>query len=134
LLFLRIIHDNKMKNNDNALWAWCQFKTWTFMKYESFLWFEYIMTSCWAPSSKQCHFLHASSITKILFVMNIMVNFKLFLECRFFIRMKTNKMKNNIFSSLWECNSQCEIKSICFRNKWFGRVHMDESELSNKLS
>ncbi len=48
---LRIIHDNKMKNNDNVVWAWCQFKTWKLMKYE-------ILTMMKIKSNYPRHLIH----------------------------------------------------------------------------
>ncbi len=55
---------NWNRNKNNAHQAWRQFKTQIVMKYYKFLWYEYIVISCWAPSSKWCHSSKASTVAK----------------------------------------------------------------------
>lgn len=135
MLFPRIIHDNKMKNNDNAIWAWCQFNTWKLMKYESFLQFEYIMISCWAPSSTQCHSSHASLITKTLLAMNLMVNFYLFLNVKILQEWKPTKWKTTYFLVCENVTLNAKFKNIFFqKNGLEGYTWMKVSLFLNKLS
>jgi hypothetical protein len=43
---------NWNRNNDNAHQISCQFQTQLIVKYYKFVWFEYIMISCWILKSK----------------------------------------------------------------------------------
>ncbi len=87
LLAFRVICDDKLElRQKQCPSSLVSIQKWLVMKYYKFLWSEYTLISCWALLSKWHHSSKASMMTRIFFIMNLIINF-----CRF-TKMEANRM------------------------------------------
>jgi len=64
------------------------------------------------------------------FIMNIVIN----MHKKKITRMEIDKMKKIVLFKLWHHNTYCKVRNVCFQDKRFGRVYMNQKWGSHERS